>query len=219
MRVRARRVRAVLSRVLESETVEELLAGDPRERALAARLLVEVARGREGALGRKLEEFARRRGITPAYLADRAMVFLATLAELRRQDLYLALGIHPAAPTAEVRRRWRAIARGLHPDAVGGGGPSAAFLALKAAYETLADPARRARYDAFWLRRVAPLLPVLCDQRSGVLRSARSRPGPGPRPVLAPERMPRLGAAVLAAVTTVATALAHQVERLAVRRP
>jgi curved DNA-binding protein CbpA len=59
---------------------------------------------------------------------------------------YEVLGVAPAAPLAEVRRAYVALARVHHPDRVGG--DAARMQAINAAWATLSDPARRARYDA-----------------------------------------------------------------------
>ena len=45
---------------------------------------------------------------------------------------------------AQLRRAYRTASLRAHPDR---GGSSAAFAAVAAAYETLADPDRRMRYD------------------------------------------------------------------------
>ncbi|RCV12156.1 hypothetical protein SETIT_2G247000v2 [Setaria italica] len=82
---------------------------------------------------------------------------------------YEVLRVGEAAPAAEVRAAYRAMAKRAHPDA-GGGGNGEAFLELRRAYETLSDPAARARYDASVV--------------AGRLRLARERTGgrSGPAP-------------------------------------
>lgn len=60
-------------------------------------------------------------------------------------DLYQQLGVARSASAAEIRTAYKRAAKRAHPDA---GGSSAAFAALKLAYDVLRDPARRARYDA-----------------------------------------------------------------------
>lgn len=62
------------------------------------------------------------------------------------EDLYALLGVAPDADPATLKAAFRARARVLHPDA-NTGGDGAAFARVRAAYETLADPARRAAYD------------------------------------------------------------------------
>jgi hypothetical protein len=59
---------------------------------------------------------------------------------------YARLGLDEAATPAEINAAWRAKARVLHPD-VPGTGNTAAFLALREAYDILSNPARRERYD------------------------------------------------------------------------
>jgi hypothetical protein len=63
-------------------------------------------------------------------------------------DYYLTLGLTRAAGAREIARAYRRLARRYHPDV--SGSPAATielFLAVHEAYETLSDPARRARYD------------------------------------------------------------------------
>ncbi|KAL6909669.1 hypothetical protein ACP4OV_001328 [Aristida adscensionis] len=66
-------------------------------------------------------------------------------------SLYEALRVGRAATPMEIRAAYRAMAKRLHPDAAaagaGGGGTAAAFVEIRRAYETLSDPAERARYD------------------------------------------------------------------------
>jgi hypothetical protein len=59
---------------------------------------------------------------------------------------YSTLGIHQAAAPSDVISAFRRKARQLHPD-VPGTGDAGAFVALKAAYDVLSDPDRRAAYD------------------------------------------------------------------------
>ncbi|KAF7108094.1 hypothetical protein CFC21_108631 [Triticum aestivum] len=63
-------------------------------------------------------------------------------------SLYEALRVGRAATQVEIRTAYRSMAKRLHPDVAscGHGGPEA-FLEIRRAYETLSDPAARARYD------------------------------------------------------------------------
>ncbi len=69
-------------------------------------------------------------------------------------DYYEILGIPRDADDAELRRVWRQLAKKWHPDQ-SGRDTTFIFQKLLAAYETLADPARRAAYDR-QLRASAP---------------------------------------------------------------
>ena len=71
-------------------------------------------------------------------------------------DYYVVLGIAEDADDETVRSAFRALARRYHPD-VGAGSSPVEFQRAREAYETLADPERRRRYDL-------------------QLRSARARP-------------------------------------------
>jgi molecular chaperone DnaJ len=61
-------------------------------------------------------------------------------------DLYGVLGVRPDAAADDIKRAYRRLAREHHPDA---GGDEERFKELSRAYEVLADPERRARYDRF----------------------------------------------------------------------
>jgi len=58
---------------------------------------------------------------------------------------YARLGVAPDSAPAELKAAFRRQARRLHPD-VPDTGDAAAFVRLKQAYDTLADPTRRAAY-------------------------------------------------------------------------
>jgi hypothetical protein len=62
------------------------------------------------------------------------------------QGYYATLGVNPDAPPAAIAAAFRRRARILHPD-VPRTGDAASFIALKAAYDLLADPGKRAAYD------------------------------------------------------------------------
>ena len=58
---------------------------------------------------------------------------------------YDVLGVPRDADARAIKRAYREMARTCHPDK---GGSDAAFAAVRVAFETLGDPARRAAYDA-----------------------------------------------------------------------
>ena len=62
-------------------------------------------------------------------------------------DYYVLLGIAEDADEETVRSAFRALARRYHPD-VGAGSSPIEFQRAREAYETLADPERRRRYDS-----------------------------------------------------------------------
>lgn len=57
---------------------------------------------------------------------------------MTRQDALMTLGLNMAAREADVRSAWRKKAKFFHPDSPYGNVP--AFLAAKAAFETLIPP-------------------------------------------------------------------------------
>ena len=61
-------------------------------------------------------------------------------------DYYVVLGIAEDADEEMIRSAFRALARRYHPD-VGAGSSPVEFQRAREAYETLADPERRRRYD------------------------------------------------------------------------
>lgn len=63
-------------------------------------------------------------------------------------DLYEMLGVPRDASAQDIKKAFRVLARECHPD-VAGGDPAKLerFKQIRAAYEVLADPAQRARYD------------------------------------------------------------------------
>lgn len=64
------------------------------------------------------------------------------------KSAYEILGIARSASDGEIRAAYKLLVRREHPDLHGGGSAShEKFLEIKAAYEILADPARRHAYD------------------------------------------------------------------------
>lgn len=63
---------------------------------------------------------------------------------MRGIDYYELLGVPRDATSSEIRSAYRALAKAMHPDT---GGTAGAFRLLREAYDTLADPERRADYD------------------------------------------------------------------------
>src|SRR3989442_3672942 len=184
-----------LAGILDAGAPEELFAGPEREAHSLYGLLVDTARARASAHYWEICRTARRRGVTPEYVVDRAAVLLATIKERRRTDLYRILGVPPLSSGETIREHWLELPKPHHPDA---GGDGARFRQAQQAYEILRDPARRAEYERFWLRalgpfeRVAPRedLPPL----EGMAATVRAAPpvvaGPHPAAPPSPEPTP-----------------------------
>jgi hypothetical protein len=119
---------------------------------------VETARARGSSYYWEICRTARRRGVAPEYVVDRAVVLLTTIAERRKSDLYRILGVSPLASMDTIRQRWLEVAKQHHPDV---GGDSARFRHAKQAYEVLRDQQRRAEYERFWVRAHGPFERVI----------------------------------------------------------
>jgi hypothetical protein len=164
-----------LVRILDAGAPEELFTGPEDEAAFLYALLVDAARARSSSYYWEICRTARRRGVTPEYVVDRAVVLLATIEERRRTDLYRILGVPGLASGEMIRQRWLDLAKRHHPDA---GGEAALFRQAKEAYEILRDPVRRAEYERFWLRALGPFERVARQDETPLLSSpdARVRP-------------------------------------------
>ena len=198
--------RAVLDglfRILDSAGLEELFTGSDAEAAFLYDLLVEAARSRSSTYYWEICRTARRRGVTPEFVVDRASVLLGAIRERRRTDLYRILGVPPLSSGEMIRQRWLTVAKTSHPDVGGDGGH---FRRAKEAYEALRDPDRRADYERFWLRALGPFERIAPAEEREHLEAARRvvRPvaiapvepeAPAPGPVVEPESPPPLLAA------------------------
>src|SRR5258706_7023707 len=111
----ARRAGRALDRIVRCQSLEELLACPPAQRADVYEALRHM-RNPRGGWRRAAEDVAADRDVTTAYVTDRAMAVLATMHEVRRHDLYALLGVDPSASADDIRRRWRLIAKRHHPD-------------------------------------------------------------------------------------------------------
>ena len=210
-----------LARILDAGAPEELFTGPEREAHSLYGLLVDTARARASAHYWEICRTARRRGVTPEYVVDRAAVLLATIKERRRTDLYRILGVPPLSSGETIREHWLELAKQHHPDA---GGDGARFRQAQQAYEILRDPTRRAEYERFWQRalgpfeRVAPRedLPPL-EVMAATDQAARRPVVEGPPPPAAPPPVAEF-AGVSELLTRVAALLApvdaDQIERL-----
>ena len=65
-----------------------------------------------------------------------------------QQDYYSILGISRDASQEEIKRAYFEAAQKLHPDKNTAAGETELFLGAQQAYEALANPQRRAQYDA-----------------------------------------------------------------------
>ena len=181
-------------------------------------LLHDAARGRSSTHYWEVCRTARRRGVTPEYVIDRAAVLSAAIGERRRTDLYRLLGVPPLASSEAVRQRWLEVAKRHHPDV---GGDGALFRRAKEAYEVLRDDARRMEYERFWLQALGPFERIApADELSlmaptpaaAEVEEAPAEPAPRmvevreeePPPVTEPERLDSAPAALFAAARLLA---------------
>jgi hypothetical protein len=142
-----------LTRILDAGAPEELFTGSDEDASFLYELLADVSLARRSAYYWEICRTARRRGVTPEYVIDRAVVLLTAMNERRRTDLYRILGVRPLASADMIRQRWLEIAKRHHPDV---GGDGAIFRHAKQAYEILRDAERRAEYERFWVRALGP---------------------------------------------------------------
>jgi hypothetical protein len=142
-----------LTRILDAGAPEDLFSGPEDEAAFLHALLTETAKARGSAYYWEICRTARRRGVTPDYVIDRAIVLLGAIHERRRTDLYRILGVPPLSTGEAIRQRWLEVVKRLHPDT---GGDALRFQQAKQAYEVLREPGRRAEYERFWLRTHGP---------------------------------------------------------------
>jgi DnaJ-class molecular chaperone len=68
-------------------------------------------------------------------------------------DYYIALGVSRDADLAKIKRAYRIIAKKYHPDVAQSSDDTERFREIREAYETLADEAKRQKYDQELARR------------------------------------------------------------------
>ncbi|TMA54543.1 MAG: hypothetical protein E6J71_05850 [Deltaproteobacteria bacterium] len=180
-----RRMRAVLrnrrsaleglGKILDAGAPEELFTGSDEEAMFLYDLLQDTARARSSSYYWEICRTARRRGVTPEYVVDRAAVLLNAILERRRTDLYRILGVPPLASGEMVRLRWFEVAKRHHPDT---GGDGTLFRLAKQAYDVLRDPTRRTEYERFWLRAHGPFERVLPREDEEPIEAPEVRKAP-----------------------------------------
>lgn len=138
-----------LARILDAGAPEDLFTGPEEEAIFLYDLLVDAARARRSRHYWEICRTARRRGVSPEFVIDRAAILLGAIDERRRSDLYRILGVPPLASAEVVRRHWLELAKEEHPDH---GGNGERFHRAKQAYDVLRDSGRRVEYERFWLR-------------------------------------------------------------------
>jgi hypothetical protein len=142
-----------LGQIMDATSLEDLFGGSDEEATFMFDLLAEATRGRAAGCYWEICRTARRRGVSPEYVADRAAVLLASIEERRRSDVYRILGVMPLASDDAIRHRWLDFAKTGHPDI--GGDPSR-FRQVRDAYELLRDSERRGEYEKYWLKALGP---------------------------------------------------------------
>ena len=151
-----------LGKILDAGALEELFTGPEDEALFLYDLLQDATRGRAATYYWEICRTARRRGVSPEFVIDRAAVLLATMMERRRTDLYRILGVPPLSSNETIRRRWLEVAKLHHPDV---GGDGTVFRQAKQAYDVLSDATRRGDYERFWLRALGPFERVAPAER------------------------------------------------------
>jgi curved DNA-binding protein CbpA len=178
-----------LGRMLDAAGLEELFTGPDDDALFVYDLLTEAARARSSSYYWEICRTARRRGVTPEYVVDRAAVLLAAIDERRRTDLYRVIGVPPLSSAEVIRQRYLDVAKQSHPDT---GGDGIRFRQVKESYEILRDAERRAEYERFWLRAIGPIDRVLPAEDRMLPESVRVRVQPAvvPSVVVVEERVP-----------------------------
>ena len=166
-------VRRVLDRLILTDGLEEVFEGAGVDARTLRDVLAELARGRSGRWHGTLSRTARRGGLTPKFVADRAAILLAALDARRRDDLYRILGVPGLASLETLAERWQELSRTAHPWF---GGDPERFRSAKEAWDTLRDPVRRAAYDRWWMRAIGPF--EAAQARSTSMGGAREGGGP-----------------------------------------
>ena len=161
-----------LGKILDAGAPEELFTGSDEEAMFLYDLLQDTARARSSSYYWEICRTARRRGVTPEYVVDRAAVLLNAILERRRTDLYRILGVPPLASGEMVRLRWFEVAKRHHPDT---GGDGTLFRLAKQAYDVLRDPTRRTEYERFWLRAHGPFERVLPREDEELVKAPEPR--------------------------------------------
>src|SRR5262245_39821429 len=95
-----------LGKILDAGALEDLFTGTDEEALFRYDLLQDATRGKASAYYWEICRTARRRGVTPEFVVDRATVLLGTMLERRRTDLYRILGVPPLSSNDTIRRRW-----------------------------------------------------------------------------------------------------------------
>jgi hypothetical protein len=152
-----------LGKILDAGALEDLFTGTDEEALFLYDLLQDATRGKASVYYWEICRTARRRGVTPEFVVDRATVLLGTMLERRRTDLYRILGVPPLSSNDTIRRRWLEVAKVHHPDV---GGDATVFRQAKQAYDVLSDASRRGEYERFWLRALGPFERVAPPERA-----------------------------------------------------
>jgi hypothetical protein len=157
-----------LSKIMDAAAPEDLFTGSEDEALFLYELLGETIKGRSSSYYWEICRTARRRGVTPEYVVDRASVLQGAMLERRRTDLYRILSVPPLASDEMIRLRWLEVAKRHHPDV---GGDADTFRHAKQAYEVLRDATRRAEYERFWLRALGPFERVMPHDEAPLLEA------------------------------------------------
>ena len=98
------------------------------------------------------------------------------------KDYYNLLGVQPDATLAQIKTAYRRLAKQYHPDVNNSPDAAERFREITEAYDTLADPDRRRRYD-----RLHGTMPAARTPGAGntgpesPIRALEHAPGTGPR--------------------------------------
>jgi molecular chaperone DnaJ len=101
------------------------------------------------------------------------------------ENLYNILGVSPTASTEDIKKAYRSLAMRHHPDRNAHASAEVRFNSIKAAYEVLSDPQRRAEYNYSLNNRIiidpdneARNLWASLFNRCGIVLQQNDRPSP-----------------------------------------
>ena len=147
--------------IVNSTDIEELIAEFSLHRIFFYSLLKDISKGKGSPNYHVLKKFAQDRQISEQSIIERATYVLSYIApDEPKEDYYKILNVPPTASADQIRSSWLSLMKTYRPDKVRDRGLDVikeSNKELNEAYQILADPIKRSRYNAKRL----PALPVV----------------------------------------------------------